>query len=200
MPSIIPSVSEKSAHGERIMDIYSQLHKNRVIMLDGPVTDQSASLIIAQMLQLEFDDPDADIILYINSPGGSVSAGLAIHDTMNYISCDVSTISMGLSASMGAFLLCSGAKGKRFSLPNSEILIHQPLISGGGISGQCTDIEIHAKQMIKTRDKLETLIAEYTGNSLDVVHTACERDNYLTPEEAKAFGLIDDIITKRPKI
>ena len=176
------------------MDIFSQLHKHRVIMLGSEVTNESANLVVAQLLQLEFEDPDSDITLYINSPGGSVSAGLAIHDTMQYIKCDVQTVSLGLSASMGAFLLCAGAKGKRFALPNANIMIHQPL---GGAQGQCTDMLIQAKQIERTRDTLESLIAKYSGRDIDYVHAACERDNYLTAEQAKEFGLIDEIIYTR---
>lgn len=195
MPNLVPNVIERTSQGERAYDIYSRLLNDRIIMLDGEIHDGVASIIIAQLLYLE-SQGNEDITIYINSPGGSVSAGLAIHDTMNYIKCDVSTVVTGLAASMGSFLLSAGAKGKRYALPNAEIMIHQPLISGG-LGGQCTDIEIRAKHLTNTRERLETLIADYTGKSYDEVHTACERDNFMTAEEAVSFGLIDEIITHR---
>jgi len=165
-------------------------------MLSDQVNDTTASLVVAQLLYLESQDPEKDISLYINSPGGSVTAGFAIYDTMNYIKCDVSTICIGMAASMGAFLLSSGAKGKRFALPNSEIMIHQPLI-GGGLGGQQTDIMIHAKNMERTRNRLEAILAENTGKSIDEIHAACERDNYMTAQEALEYGLVDKVIEKR---
>ena len=165
-------------------------------MLSDQVNDTTASLVVAQLLYLESQDPEKDISLYINSPGGSVTAGFAIYDTMNYIKCDVSTICIGMAASMGAFLLSSGAKGKRFALPNSEIMIHQPLI-GGGLGGQQTDIMIHAKNMERTRNRLETILAANTGKSIEEIHAACERDNYMTAQEALEYGLVDKVIEKR---
>ena len=194
--SLVPYVLESTSRGERTYDIYSRLLKDRIIFLGEEVTDVTASLIVAQLLFLEAEDPNKDISLYINSPGGSVTAGMAIYDTMNYIKCDVSTICIGMAASMGAFLLSSGAKGKRFALPNSEIMIHQPLI-GGGLGGQQTDIMIHAKNMERTRNRLEAILAENTGKSIDEIHAACERDNYMTAQEALEYGLVDKVIEKR---
>ena len=197
--SFVPYVVEQSAHGERSYDIFSRLLNDRIIVLSEDVNDTSASLVVAQLLYLEGQDPDKDISLYINSPGGSISAGMAIHDTMQYIKCDVSTICMGMAASMGAFLLASGTKGKRFALPNSEILIHQPLISGGqggGLSGQASDIQIHANHLVQIKKKMNRMLSEYTGQPLEVVEKDTDRDNYLTAEEAKAYGLIDEIIVK----
>ena len=194
--SFVPYVVEQTAHGERSYDIFSRLLNDRIIVLSEDVNDTSASLVVAQLLYLEGQDPDKDISLYINSPGGSISAGMAIHDTMQYIKCDVSTICMGMAASMGAFLLASGTKGKRFALPNSEILIHQPLIGGGGISGQATDIKIHADHIIRLKSKLNGLISDYTGQPLEVVERDTERDNYMTAQQAKEYGLIDEIISK----
>lgn len=194
--SFVPYVVEQSAHGERSYDIFSRLLNDRIIVLSEDVNDTSASLVVAQLLYLEGQDPDKDISLYINSPGGSISAGMAIHDTMQYIKCDVSTICMGMAASMGAFLLASGTKGKRFALPNSEILIHQPLIGGQGISGQTTDIQIHANHMVHIRNKMNTLLSQYTGQPLDVITRDTERDNYMTAQQAKEYGLIDDILYK----
>ena len=197
--SFVPYVVEQSAHGERSYDIFSRLLNDRIIVLSEDVNDTSASLVVAQLLYLEGQDPDKDISLYINSPGGSISAGMAIHDTMRYIKCDVSTICMGMAASMGAFLLASGTKGKRFALPNSEILIHQPLISGGqggGLSGQASDIQIHANHLVQIKKKMNRMLSEYTGQPLEVVEKDTDRDNYLTAEEAKAYGLIDEIIVK----
>ena len=195
--SFVPYVVEQSAHGERSYDIFSRLLNDRIIVLSEDVNDTSASLVVAQLLYLEGQDPDKDISLYINSPGGSISAGMAIHDTMQYIKCDVSTICMGMAASMGAFLLASGTKGKRFALPNSEILIHQPLIGGQGISGQATDIKIHADHLVRTRAKMNRLLSEYTGQPLEKVELDTERDNFLSAQEAKEYGLIDEVITHR---
>jgi len=192
--SLVPIVVEQSNRGERSYDIYSMLLKERIIMLCDEVNDVTSSLTVAQMIYLESVDPDKDIQLYINSPGGSVSAGLAIYDTMQYIKCDVSTICMGLAASMGAFLLAAGAKGKRFALPNSEIMIHQPL---GGARGQATDIQIHAEQIIKIKKRLNDILAERTGQQIDKVTNDTERDFFMSSEEAKAYGLIDEIMTAR---
>ena len=198
--SFVPYVVEQSAHGERSYDIFSRLLNDRIIVLSEDVNDTSASLVVAQLLYLEGQDPDKDISLYINSPGGSISAGMAIHDTIQYIKCDVSTICMGMAASMGAFLLASGTKGKRFALPNAEIMIHQPLIAGGqggGLSGQATDIKIHADHIISTRAKMNRLLSEYTGQPLEKVEQDTERDNFLSAQEAKEYGLIDEVITHR---
>lgn len=198
--SFVPYVVEQSAHGERSYDIFSRLLNDRIIVLSEDVNDTSASLVVAQLLYLEGQDPDKDISLYINSPGGSISAGMAIHDTIQYIKCDVSTICMGMAASMGAFLLASGTKGKRFALPNAEIMIHQPLIAGGqsgGLSGQATDIKIHADHIIRTRAKMNRLLSEYTGQPLEKVEQDTERDNFLSAQEAKEYGLIDEVITHR---
>ena len=198
--SFVPYVVEQSAHGERSYDIFSRLLNDRIIVLSEDVNDTTASLVVAQLLYLEGQDPDKDISLYINSPGGSISAGMAIHDTMQYIKCDVSTICMGMAASMGAFLLASGTKGKRFALPNAEIMIHQPLIAGGqggGLSGQATDIKIHADHIIRTRAKMNRLLSEYTGQPLEKVELDTERDNFLSAQEAKEYGLIDEVITHR---
>lgn len=194
--SFIPYVVEQTSRGERSYDIFSRLLNDRIIMLSDQVNDTTASLVVAQLLFLESQDSEKDISLYINSPGGSVSAGLAIYDTMNYIKCDVSTICIGMAASMGAFLLSAGAKGKRIALPNSEIMIHQPLI-GGGLGGQQTDIMIHAKNLERTRDRLEAILAENSGKTVEEMHVACERDNYMTAQEALEFGLIDKVIEKR---
>ncbi len=196
MSVLVPYVVEQTSRGERSYDIYSRLLNDRIIMLSDQVNDATASVVVAQLLYLESQDSEKDISLYINSPGGSVTAGMAIYDTMNYIKCDVSTICIGMAASMGAFLLSSGAKGKRIALPNSEIMIHQPLI-GGGLGGQQTDIMIHAKNLERTRDRLEEIIAGNTGKSVEEIHAACERDNYMTAQEALEFGLIDKVITKR---
>ena len=198
--SFVPYVVEQSAHGERSYDIFSRLLNDRIIVLSEDVNDTSASRVVAQLLYLEGQDPDKDISLYINSPGGSISAGMAIHDTIQYIKCDVSTICMGMAASMGAFLLASGTKGKRFALPNAEIMIHQPLIAGGqggGLSGQATDIKIHADHIIRTRAKMNRLLSEYTGQPLEKVEQDTERDNFLSAQEAKEYGLIDEVITHR---
>ena len=190
--SLVPYVVEQTARGERSYDIFSRLLNDRIIMLSDEVNDSTASLVVAQLLYLEGQDPDKDISLYINSPGGSISAGMAIHDTMKYIKCDVSTICMGMAASMGAFLLASGTKGKRLALPNAEIMIHQPL---GGAQGQATDIEINAKHILKTKERMNRILAENTGKEYEVIAADTERDNWKTAEEAKEYGLIDMIIT-----
>ena len=192
--SLVPYVIEQTGNGERSYDIYSRLLKDRIIFLGEEVNDVTASLVVAQLLFLEAEDPNKDIHLYINSPGGSVTAGLAIYDTMQYIKCDVSTICIGMAASMGAFLLSGGAKGKRMALPNAEIMIHQP---SGGASGQATEISIVADQILKIRKKLNQIIAENTGQPLEKVENDTERDNYMTAEEAKEYGLIDRVITNR---
>ena len=192
--TLIPYVVEQTSRGERSYDIFSRLLNDRIIMLNGQVDDASASVIIAQLLFLEGQDPDKDISFYINSPGGSVSAGLAIYDTMQYIKCDVSTICMGLAASMGAFLLSAGAKGKRYALPNSEIMIHQPL---GGAQGQASDIIIHADHIKRTRSNLNRILSENTGKPIEVIERDTERDNFMTADEAADYGLIDKVITKR---
>ena len=192
--SLVPYVIEQTSRGERSYDIFSRLLKDRIIFLGEEVTDASASLIVSQLLFLESEDPGKDISLYINSPGGSVSAGLAIYDTMNYIKCDVSTICMGMAASMGAFLLAGGTKGKRFALPNSTIMIHQP---SGGAQGQATDIKIVADRIIETRKQLNRILSENTGQPLSQIEIDTERDNYMSAEEAKAYGLIDDFIKNR---
>ena len=190
--SLVPYVIESTSKGERSYDIYSRLLKERIIFLGEEVTDVSASIVVAQLLFLEAEDPNKDINLYINSPGGSVTAGMAIYDTMNYIKCDVSTVCMGMAASMGAFLLSGGAKGKRFALPNAEIMIHQP---SGGAQGQATDIEINAKHILKTKERMNRILAENTGKEYEVIAADTERDNWKTAEEAKEYGLIDMIIT-----
>lgn len=192
-----PYVIEQTSRGERSMDIFSRLLNDRIILLFDEVNNATASSVIAQMLFLEGQDPEKDISFYINSPGGVITAGMAIYDTMKYIKCDVSTICMGMAASMGAFLLSAGTKGKRLALPNSEILIHQPLISGGGISGQCTDIKIHSDHMVYTREKLNKILSENTGKPLDVIERDTERDNYMIAEEACEYGLIDKVIEHR---
>ena len=193
--SLVPMVIEPTNRGgERSYDIFSRLLNDRIIMLSDEVNDTTASLVVAQLLYLESQDPDKDISFYINSPGGSVTAGMAIYDTMNYIKPDVSTICVGLAASMGAFLLSSGAKGKRFALPNSEIMIHQPL---GGAKGQASDIKIHADWILKTRDKLNHILAENTGKPLEVIERDTDRDNFMSAEDARAYGLIDKVYDKR---
>ena len=194
--SLVPYVVEQTARGERSYDIFSRLLNDRIIVLSEEVNAASASVVVAQLLYLEGQDPEKDISFYINSPGGSITDGMAIHDTMQYIKCDVSTICVGMAASMGAFLLASGAKGKRYALPNSEILIHQPLIGGGGLSGQTTDIKIHSDHLVYVRSKLSRLLSEYAGQPLETIERDTERDNYMTAEQAKAYGLIDEIITK----
>ncbi len=193
--ALVPYVIEQTSRGgERSYDIYSRLLKERIIFLGEEVTDASASVIVAQLLFLESEDPNKDISLYINSPGGSVTAGMAIYDTMNYIKCDVSTICIGMAASMGAFLLSSGAKGKRFALPNAEVMIHQP---SGGAKGQATEIQIVAEEILKTKKKLNEILAANTGQPVDVIANDTERDNYLTAEEAKEYGLIDEVMVNR---
>ncbi|MBR2785972.1 MAG: ATP-dependent Clp protease proteolytic subunit [Clostridia bacterium] len=194
--SLVPYVIEQTSKGERSYDIFSRLLKDRIIFLGEDVNPTSASLVIAQLLFLESEDPDKEISLYINSPGGSITDGMGIVDTMNYIKCPVSTICIGMAASMGAVLLASGEKGKRFATPNAEILIHQPLISGG-LSGQTTEIKIHADHMVKTREKLNKLLSDRTGQPLDVINKDTERDNYMTAQEALEYGLIDGIMEKR---
>ena len=196
--SLVPYVVEQTARGERSYDIFSRLLNDRIIVLSEDVNSTSASVVVAQLLYLEGQDPEKDISFYINSPGGSISDGMAIHDTMKYIKCDVSTICVGMAASMGAFLLASGTKGKRFALPNAEILIHQPLIGGqgGGLSGQATDIKIHADHMVFVKNRMNQMLSEYTGQPLEVVQRDTERDNDMTAQQAKDYGLIDAIISK----
>jgi ATP-dependent Clp protease protease subunit len=189
-------VVEQTNRGERSYDIYSRLLKDRIIFLGGPIDDDVSNLVVAQMLFLEAEDPEKDINLYINSPGGSITAGMAIYDTMQYIRSDVRTICIGMAASMGAFLLTAGAKGKRVALPNSEVLIHQPLIGGHGLSGQATEIEIHARQLLRTKAKMNKILAEKTGQPLEKVARDTERDYYMTAEEAKEYGLVDQVLEK----
>lgn len=195
--SLVPYVIEQTSKGERSYDIFSRLLKERIIFLSEQVDSASASVVIAQLLFLDAEDPGKDIYLYINSPGGSITDGMAIYDTMQYIKSDVCTICVGLAASMGSVLLAAGKKGKRYALPNSEVLIHQPLIAGGGLSGQTTEIKIHADHMVKTREKLNKILSERTGQPLDVIEKDTERDNYMTAEEALKYGLIDGIMDKR---
>lgn len=192
--ALVPYVIEQTSKGERSYDIYSRLLNDRIVFLSDEVNDVTASLVVAQLLHLESQDPNKDIALYINSPGGSVTAGMAIFDTMNYIKCDVSTICVGMAASMGAFLLAAGAKGKRFALPNSEIMIHQPL---GGIQGQASDMKIHTDHIIKTRRRINEILARETGKSIEQIEADTERDNFLSADEAAAYGLIDKVIDKR---
>jgi len=192
--ALVPTVIEQTNRGERAYDIYSRLLNDRIIFLSDEVNDTTASLVVAQLLFLEAQDPDKDISLYINSPGGSITAGMAIYDTMNYIKCDVSTICVGMAASMGAFLLSAGAKGKRCALPNSEIMIHQPL---GGMQGQATDIKIHADRIIKIREKLNSILSDVTGQPIEKIEHDTERDNFMSAEEALNYGLIDKVITKK---
>ncbi len=192
--ALVPMVVEQTSKGERSYDIFSRLLNDRIIFLSDEVNDTTASLVVAQLLFLEAQDPDKDIYLYINSPGGSITSGMAIYDTMNYIKCDVSTICVGMAASMGAFLLSSGAKGKRFALPNSEVMIHQPL---GGMQGQATDIKIHADRIIAIKNKLNSILSEQTGKPLEVIERDTERDNFMTAEQACEYGLIDKVITKK---
>ena len=192
--ALVPTVVEQTGRGERAYDIYSRLLKDRIIFLGDEVNDTTASLVVAQLLFLEAEDPDKDIHLYINSPGGSVTAGMAIYDTMQYIKPDVSTICIGMAASMGAFLLNAGAKGKRFALPNSEIMIHQPL---GGAKGQATDIEIHAKWILKIKERLNKILSERTGQPIEKIQEDTERDNFMSAQEAKEYGLIDEVIEKK---
>jgi len=192
--SLVPYVVEQTNRGERSYDIFSRLLNDRIIFLGEEVTDTTASLVVAQLLYLEAQDPDKDIQMYINSPGGSVTAGMAIYDTMQYIKADVSTICIGMAASMGAFLLCSGAKGKRIALPNADIMIHQPL---GGFQGQATDIQIHAEYILRIKDRLTTIMAENCGKPVEVLRADCERDNFMSAEQAREYGLIDKVIYKR---
>lgn len=196
MNTLVPVVVEQTTRGERAYDIYSRLLKERIIFLVGPVTDEMASLVCAQLLFLESENPTKDVAMYINSPGGLVTAGMSIYDTMNYIRCDVATLCMGQACSMGSLLLTAGAKGKRFALPNSRIMVHQP---SGGAQGQATDIEIHAREILNMRRRLNQIYVNHTGQSLEVIETALERDRFMSPEEAKDFGLIDDVIVTRPK-
>lgn len=193
--ALVPNVIEQTGHGERFYDIYSRLLNDRIIVLSDEVNDATASLVVAQLLYLESQDPEKDICLYINSPGGSITAGMAIYDTMQYIKPDVSTMCIGMAASMGAVLLAGGAKGKRYALPHSEIMIHQPLI-GGGLSGQCTDIKIHSDHMLRTREKLNKILSDDTGKSIEQITLDTERDNYMTAEEAVAYGIIDKVMTR----
>ncbi len=192
--SLVPMVIEQTGRGERSYDIFSRLLEDRIIFLGEEVNDATASLVVAQLLFLEAKDPDKDIQLYINSPGGSITAGMAIYDTMQYIKCDVSTICVGMAASMGAFLLAAGTKGKRFALPNSEVMIHQPL---GGMQGQATDMQIHAERIIKIKKHLNEILSERTGQPLDVIMADTERDNFMSAEQAKAYGLIDEVISRK---
>ncbi len=192
--ALVPTVIEQTNRGERAYDIYSRLLNDRIIFLSDEVNDTTASLVVAQLLFLEAQDPDKDISLYINSPGGSITAGMAIYDTMNYIKCDVSTICVGMAASMGAFLLSAGAKGKRYALPNSEIMIHQPL---GGMQGQATDIKIHADRIIRIREKLNNILSDVTGQPIEKIERDTERDNFMSADEAAAYGLIDKVITNK---
>ena len=195
--SYVPIVIEQTGRGERSYDIFSRLLKDRIVFVTGEINEVMANLVVAQLLFLESEDPDGDVFMYINSPGGSVSAGMAIYDTMQYIKCDVSTICVGLAASMGAFLLSSGAKGKRKALPNSEIMIHQPL---GGAKGQATDIVIQAEQIVKIKNKLTKLLSEQTGQPLDKISTEMERDYYMSADEAKEYGLVDEVIVKKTEV
>ena len=194
--TLIPTVIEQSGRGERAFDIYSRLLKERIIFLVGPVNDHTANLVVAQLLFLESENPDTDIYFYINSPGGSVTAGMSIYDTMKFIKPDVQTLCLGQAASMGAFLLSAGTKGKRFALPNSRVMIHQPLISGG-LGGQASDIEIHARELLKLKEKLNQMLAEHTGKSLEQIERDTDRDNFMSAQEAADYGLIDKVITTR---
>jgi len=196
---LVPTVIEQSGRGERAFDIYSRLLKERIVFLVGPVTDESANLVVAQLLFLESENPDKDIFFYINSPGGSVTAGMSIYDTMNFIKPHVSTLCLGQAASMGAFLLSAGEKGKRFALPNSRIMIHQPLISGG-LAGQASDIEIHAKELLKIKEKLNRLMAKHCGRDLADLERDTDRDNFMSAEEAKEYGLIDQVLENRASL
>ena len=197
--ALVPMVVEQTNRGERSYDIYSRLLEDRIIFLADQVTDATASLVVAQLLYLEAKDPDKDIQLYIDSPGGSITAGMAIYDTMQYIKCDVSTICIGMAASMGAFLLAAGEKGKRFALPNSEVMIHQPLIAGGGLSGQTTDIKIYTDHLVNTKKKMNEILAERTGQTYEKLCEDTERDNFMSAAEAKEYGLIDEVIVKASK-
>ncbi len=195
MSSLVPYVVEQTSRGERSYDIFSRLLNDRIIMLSDQVNDVTASLVVAQLLYLEGQDPEKDISLYINSPGGSITSGFAIYDTMQYIKCDVSTICIGLAASMGSFLLAAGAKGKRYALPNSEIMIHQPLLSG--LQGQATDIKIHADHIVRTRSRLNDILSQMTGQTVETIANDTERDNYMSAQQAKEYGIVDEVITKR---
>lgn len=195
---LVPMVVEQSGRGERAYDIYSRLLKERIVFMVGPVTDETANLIVAQLLFLESENPDKDISLYINSPGGSVTAGMSIFDTMNFIKPDVATLCLGQAASMGAFLLSAGAKGKRFALPNSRVMIHQPLISGG-LGGQASDIEIHARELLKLKKQLNEHLARHTGQKLAQIEKDTDRDNFMSAEEAQKYGLIDEVLVHRPQ-
>ena len=197
--TLIPTVIEQSGRGERAFDIYSRLLKERIIFLVGPVDDHTANLVVAQLLFLESENPDKDIYFYINSPGGSVTAGMSIYDTMKFIKPDVQTLCLGQAASMGAFLLSAGTKGKRFALPNSRVMIHQPLISGG-LGGQASDIEIHARELLKLKEKLNQMLAEHTGQSLEQIERDTDRDNFMSAQEAADYGLIDKVITNRADV
>jgi len=200
MGYLVPMVVEQTSRGERSYDIYSRLLKDRIIFLGGAIDDDVSNLIVAQLLFLEAEDPEKDINLYINSPGGSITAGMAIYDTMQYIRCDVRTICIGMAASMGAFLLTAGTKGKRVALPNSEILIHQPLIGGHGLSGQATEIEIHTKHLLRTKAKMNKILAEKTGQPIEKIEKDTERDYYMTAEEAKDYGLVDQVQEKSEQV
>ena len=197
--TLIPTVIEQSGRGERAFDIYSRLLKERIIFLVGPVDDHTANLVVAQLLFLESENPDKDIYFYINGPGGSVTAGMSIYDTMKFIKPDVQTLCLGQAASMGAFLLSAGTKGKRFALPNSRVMIHQPLISGG-LGGQASDIEIHARELLKLKEKLNQMLAEHTGKSLEQIERDTDRDNFMSAQEAADYGLIDKVITNRADV
>ena len=197
--TLIPTVIEQSGRGERAFDIYSRLLKERIIFLVGPVTDQTANLVVAQLLFLESENPDKDIYFYINSPGGSVTAGMSIYDTIKFIKPDVQTLCLGQAASMGAFLLSAGTKGKRFALPNSRIMIHQPLISGG-LGGQASDIEIHARELLKLKEKLNQMLAEHSGKTIEEIERDTDRDNFMSAQEAADYGLIDQVITTRADV
>jgi len=194
---LVPMVVEQSGRGERAYDIFSRLLKERIVFLVGPVTDESANLVVAQLLFLESENPDKDIYLYINSPGGSITAGMSIYDTMNFIKPDVSTLCIGQAASMGAFLLSAGTKGKRYALPNSRVMIHQPLLYGGGLSGQVTDIEIHARELVKTKAHMNQLLAKHTGQTMEQVQADTERDNFMSAEQSREYGLIDKVLSSR---
>ncbi|NWK80296.1 ATP-dependent Clp endopeptidase proteolytic subunit ClpP [Aquitalea sp. LB_tupeE] len=197
---LVPMVVEQSGRGERAYDIYSRLLKERIVFLVGPVTDESANLVVAQMLFLESENPDKDIYFYINSPGGSITAGMSIYDTMNFIKPDISTLCIGQAASMGAFLLSAGTQGKRFALTNSRVMIHQPLLYGGGLSGQVTDIEIHARELVKVKAKMNELLAKHSGQTMERLQADTERDNFMSADEACEYGLIDKVLTSRKDV
>ncbi|KJV25017.1 Clp protease ClpP [Aquitalea magnusonii] len=197
---LVPMVVEQSGRGERAYDIYSRLLKERIVFLVGPVTDESANLVVAQMLFLESENPDKDIYFYINSPGGSITAGMSIYDTMNFIKPDISTLCIGQAASMGAFLLSAGTQGKRFALTNSRVMIHQPLLYGGGLSGQVTDIEIHARELVKVKAKMNELLAKHSGQTMERLQADTERDNFMSADEAREYGLIDKVLTSRKDV